>query len=526
MHRCNSVIAPLARGSALLAACVLLCATALACIHSPLVYKGVVTERLKEAFLFHDGELSHLVVRTSLNAKDGLPDSMAWVIPLPSLPKIMEEAGSGIFRELFSLTVPPPPPPRPKPAAVPAPAPAAAAAPAAPAIKVHAVTVAGDYRLQPIEILSDAAGDELNAWLTQNGFGRVLPENQRHYLKKGAVFLAVKVGALKGADAELKPLHLAYRAERPALPLKFSTHSGEFDLTLYTLTPDKPAMDAFTAFHLEQVHSAEVRGADIEMTAPDLHKLIGNRAGWLTRFQAVHYNTKGKMVADLPADPTVGVVTPTPVNWMVIASELLDQLIPLMTPVLIMLAFGALAYWQRGRSGKPWRLRAAVYAALSGSVYTGRYIAPDILLIQLMVLAFLALAFGALAYEQRGRHGKPWRLRAFAYAVVSCFVYIGWFTFSIEYSGYQRRMSSDLYFAAPMVQAQVEEEAGKLKSPAGAGAKLNAPAGYSISRDGVISYELDPTVAGRRVKFVLTPVMKDGVITWDYASYPKAAAQR
>jgi hypothetical protein len=94
-----------------------------------------------------------------------------------------------------------------------------------------------------------------------------------------------------------------------------------------------------------------------------------------------------------------------------------------------------------------------------------------------------------------------------------------------EYARYKGRMSLDPYFAAPMVQAQVEEEAMKSKSLAGAGAKLNAPEGYSISRDGVVSFELDPAVRGKRLKFVLTPVMKDGVVTWDHASYPKAAAR-
>ena len=469
MNRRNTALQLLLLGLAPVAVGFLFCATVLACIHVPLVYKGVVTERLKEAFLFHDGDLSHLVVRTSLSAKNGLPESMAWVIPLPSLPKVMEEAGSGIFSELFSLTVPPPPPPSPDAPPVAAVAVDAPKAAAAPTIKVHAVTVAGDYRLQPVEILSDTAGGELNAWLTQNGFGAVPLENQKFYLRKGAVFLAVKVGALKGVDAELKPLHLAYRADRPALPLKFSTHSGEFDLTLYTLTPDKPVTDALAAFHLEHVYSKEVRGADLELIAPDLYKLIGTRAGWLTRFQAVHYNTAGRMVADLPADPAFGVATP--VTRTAISSEMRDRSV-----VLVLLALGlvGLAYWQRGRQGKPWRLRALVYVVLSSSVY------------------------------------------------------IGWYWMSESYVDYTKRMMiSEALLEAGMVKSQVEEEATKRKSLAGVGAsaELNILQGYSISRDGVISFELDPAALGLRLKFVLTPVMNNGAIEWNCAAYPEAAAR-
>ena len=449
------------------AVCVLACASALACIHTPLVHKGVVTERLKEAFVFHDGELSHLVVRTSLNAKDGLPESMAWVIPLPSLPKIMEEAGSGIFSELFSLTIPPPPrvqrAPSPKGEGAPA------AASAAPSIKVHEVTVAGDYRLQPIEILSDAAGAELNTWLTQNGFGTVPPENQRYYLKKGAVFLAVRIGALKGTESELKPLHLAYPAERPSLPLKFSSHSGEFDVTLYTLTPERPAADALAPFHLEYVHSAEVRGADLDARAPDLKKLIGNRAGWLTRFHGVHYNSTGKMVAQLAADPAFGVALP--VTRTAISSATLEL-----------------------------AQRAGVFV-------------------------LLAAAVAALTRRNRIRADKPWRTRGASYVVLLGAAFFGWFMLLDWYDVYLKRSRVSIAVSmASTMKFAIAEAAEKSKTLAGSGAQIDSMQGYSVSRDGVISFELDPATLGTRLKFVMSPLMKDGQVTWACEAYPEAAA--
>lgn len=447
----------------------LICASALACIHAPLVHKGVVTERLKEAFMFHDGELSHLVVRTSLNAKDGLPESMAWVIPLPSLPTIMEEAGSGLFSELFFLTVPPPPSRRESKAAEKAEAPKAAAA--APALKVHAVTVAGDYRLQPIEILSDAAGEELNAWLTQNGFGSVPPENQRFYLRKGAVFLAVKIAALKGIDSVLKPLHLAYKAERPLLPLKFSSHSGEFDVTLYTLTPEKPRPDALSAFHLEFVHVAEVRGADLELLAPDLQKLIGKRAGWLARFEGVRYNSPGRLVAQLSSDPAFGVAVP--VTKMAVSSATIENAQRIGLFAFIAAAVVALTRWRRARQKKPWRIRAALYVALISAVV------------------------------------------------------VGWYMLAESYETYITRIKvSAAYGMVGLVRSEIAERAEMKKSLAGVGAEFVAPEGYSVSRDGVISFELDPRELGMRLKFILTPSMKDGTVIWDCQAFPETAARR
>ena len=79
-------------------------AIALACIHPPTGYKGApVTEREKLAFLFHDGVNAHLVLRTVLAAKGGLPEMMAWVVPLPSLPSKYAEAPAELFEELRAL---------------------------------------------------------------------------------------------------------------------------------------------------------------------------------------------------------------------------------------------------------------------------------------------------------------------------------------------------------------------------------------------------------------------------------------
>lgn len=226
---------------------------------------------------------------------------MAWVVPLPSLPSKYEEASAELFEELRALI------PRNDPRmAVPKSAPKdekkAEAAKAAPQILVHEKQVVGSYQIQPIEILAESAGGELNAWLTKNGFSGVPPENQKHYLKKGAVFLALRVDGLKGAESELKPLHIVYRDDRLQLPLKFSTNSGVFDVRLYALTEQAPSRKALEEFGLEVEGRSYEIGAGFGGRAPNVLKAVGDRSGYVSEFRGAGYNERWR-VTDWREDP-------------------------------------------------------------------------------------------------------------------------------------------------------------------------------------------------------------------------------
>lgn len=281
-----------------------------ACIHAPVTYKDVVSEQTKEALLFHDGTNAHLVIKTNLKATTALPSSMAWVIPLPSLPSRYEEVDPGLFRELFEV--------------------ADAAAPKFESfgetedkIRVHPTRVVGNYQVQPIEVLSEEAGSELNAWLTQKGFSPVPVENQKYYLRRGAVFLAVKINRLTGDSTDLKPLHITYRADRLVLPLKFSTHSGGFDVMLYTFTPQRLELDfgdpassrtegTLERYGLFSDGSIRLTRSQLRNRLPALFKLVGPREGYLTLFTG-RFNKPdddcswGPPVSDLPEDPGIDV---------------------------------------------------------------------------------------------------------------------------------------------------------------------------------------------------------------------------
>jgi hypothetical protein len=267
-----------------------------ACLHTPVSYKDVVTEKTKEALVFHDGKNAHLIIKTELASEGDLPPTMAWVIPLPSLPSSYKEEPHDLFEMLFELVPPAQPGGSPAGAALPPPDMGAGG------IRVHAVRSVGSYKVQPIEVLSEESGAELNRWLQRNGFSAVPPENQEYYLKKGAVFLALKLNGLSGSNASIKPLHIVYPSDQLSVPLKFSSHSGAFDLVLYTWT--KQPMKVAPKSDSSYMYVA----ASHEFYAPSkpvLRYLFGEGTGYLTRFGSTKFNSPGWEVADMKSDPTI-----------------------------------------------------------------------------------------------------------------------------------------------------------------------------------------------------------------------------
>ena len=273
-----------------------------ACVHVPRTYKGTVTEKTKEALLFHDGANAHLIIKTNLKASSGsLPETMAWVIPLPSLPSHYEEADPGLFPEMFQ-TVEKANQDREREAAAHE-ATKAAVAPAPEGIRVHPMQIVGSYQVQPVEVLDlKNAGGELNRWLVSNGFSAVPLEAQRPYLKKGVVFLTLRLNGLRGGFSDIKPLHIVYKSDTLSLPLKFSTNSGVFDVELYTFTPGPLDGAVLGGDHLYADPSVKIQRSE---DAPRLGRVVGGRSGYLTRFEGWNFNAPQRYVRDLSSDPTI-----------------------------------------------------------------------------------------------------------------------------------------------------------------------------------------------------------------------------
>ena len=270
---------------------------AFGCLHFDIKYKYKIQEGTKAAFLFHDGTQAHLVVKTDLSTKARLPASRAWVMPFPALPTRYEETEPGGFEELGRIT-------HPKKAVWGGTMARDGHSALSPKkIKVHDAHVVGNYKIQPIEILDPSGGQDFNAWLKANHFNSMPDDLQKPYLKKGAVFLAIKV-ALKGKLANLKPLHIVYPADHLSFPLKFTHDTRTFDLDLFVFT-QKVSNEDPKLPGLKQTAQGSYVPAMLAEQFPLLYGLLGERDGFITLYEGRKLNTKGNFLRELPADPTI-----------------------------------------------------------------------------------------------------------------------------------------------------------------------------------------------------------------------------
>lgn len=254
-----------------------------------------VKEDRKEALLFEKDGLCHLVVRTRISSPE-LPRSLAWVIPTPRVPVVVKEESTEIFPQLYKLI-----PDRMQ--ATPTLyrfLPSCSTLPmAGQPIVVHKAQSTEHYTTQIVEIRSEDASAALNGWLVKNAFSPVPEQNQRHYLLPGRAFVCVKIRKLPhGTAAQIPPVHLAWQG---TLPLKFSSHSGQFDVDLYVLSKNSLPADQFSDWYFRRVGAVAVAGTAVERI---LEKLAG-KDSMITRYHARAFNSPGHEVTRLIADPRI-----------------------------------------------------------------------------------------------------------------------------------------------------------------------------------------------------------------------------
>lgn len=257
-----------------------------------------VKEDRKEALLFEKDGVSHLVVRTRISSRE-LPQSLAWVIPAPSVPVLITEESGDLFPKLYELI----------PDRVPVTAnlyrflPTCSAVPMpGDPILVHQPRSTEHYTTQIVEIKTGNATGALNAWLVENGFSPVPEQNQRYYLIPGHAFVCVKIRKLpNGSEAQIPPVHLAWRGEEVVLPLKFSSHSGVFDVDLYVLSQTPLSPSQFSEWHFKRKGSVSLAGSPAWLLP---EKLAGIHA-ILTRYHASRFNSVGREVTRLASDPHI-----------------------------------------------------------------------------------------------------------------------------------------------------------------------------------------------------------------------------
>lgn len=274
----------------------LIASQALACFHYSNSFTGKLEEGRKEVFLFHDGKDAHMVIRTSLSA-DKFPKEIAWVLPIPSVPLKIEEIDGPIFEELNGLF-----PQKSSLGGSFAGGTDGIMKGRGSSIKVHETVTLSQFVIQPIEILKDGSAAEFNEWLTKNKFNPMPVENQKYYLKKGAVFLAIRMSMNRPDLATIKsrPLHIVYRADQVSVPIKFSHDSRVFGMDLYVWSKN-PLKKEFNGNYVRKEIAVPYKNEHLH---PMMDNRIGPGAGFITRYVSENLNGPGRSLKELSEDPT------------------------------------------------------------------------------------------------------------------------------------------------------------------------------------------------------------------------------
>lgn len=268
----------------------------IACLHYSDSDKIKITEGLQEFFVYHDGKNGHMILRTQLSAKK-FPQEIAWVLPFPSLPSSYQEVDGPLFQELSHLF----------------PqnlsndgmqkgrgAPALESSGGA-GIRVHDKVQVGGFQIQPIEILKESGGEELNGWLAKNKFNSMPADKQKRYLKKGAAFLAIRMNMNKPSETDLlsRPLHVTYPTDRIAIPMLFTHDERTFDMDIYVFSKKELKKD-FKKLYLDKIAFVPYKR---ERLRPMIENLIGDQEGFITKYSGKEMNSGTKKLSLLKEDP-------------------------------------------------------------------------------------------------------------------------------------------------------------------------------------------------------------------------------
>jgi hypothetical protein len=205
-----------------------------------------VTQRGQQAIIIHHDGREELIIEVDYQSAQA-PPSLAWVIPLPSIPDRYEITSPTLFEEMEQAA---------ElnwghvgcrsrgPAQQSAPIPTSI-----PALNLLEVVAVGPYTIQPIQASGELGLAALGRWMTDNGFSEIPEEELAYYIQRQWVFLAVRAtppeGGEMGTAGALPPLHISFLTSAIVYPLKLSAHMGVFPVTLYVLTDHAVEREVF-----------------------------------------------------------------------------------------------------------------------------------------------------------------------------------------------------------------------------------------------------------------------------------------
>lgn len=193
---------------------------------------ALINEPEQKAVIYYRNGIEDLIISPRF---EGPASRFAWVIPVPSRPKV-DKLDGAIFHELERLTAP-------------ADRPRGGTFGGAPTKGVDVLErrTVGAY---DVAVLQAGQSDALVQWLRENGFALV-PEVEgpmRAYVQERWTFVAMRVNVPDAAEGlrtgALAPIRLTFRSARCIYPLRVSSANPKpFAVTVFVVTPLDPDAD-------------------------------------------------------------------------------------------------------------------------------------------------------------------------------------------------------------------------------------------------------------------------------------------
>lgn len=237
-----------------------------ACLHPESEFQYPIKAGAQRGLIYFNDGYQHMIVRPGYKVEgEGLKvkndavegfTSLAWVIPLPTLPDKYEEADEDLFGELETFTkadsIEDTNSDRPRSSN-------AKLGKSDWGAEFMEPVKVGSYTIQPVKAHGELGGLELNGWLKDNKFGAIDESVLAYYIKKDWYWLAVKLENKEGlpASGNVKPLHMGFKTETPVYPLKIQQGRGALDLELWVITRNEIDTKASFAFGLRTVEQLE-----------------------------------------------------------------------------------------------------------------------------------------------------------------------------------------------------------------------------------------------------------------------------
>lgn len=208
--------------------------------------KSFINEPDQKAMIFYSKGKEQLIISPGYS---GDAKSFAWIVPVPSRPKVEILQGAP-FHELARLVLPPPP------VAARSSSDKAMGAKSAPSVTVIERKTVGDY---DVSVLAANDSQALLRWLRENRY--YLPDRatkpMQSYIKEGWTFVASKIKVHDSAPGlktgTLSPLRLTFDAPNPVYPMRLSSaNPQDFSLLVYVALPQSETMARDTTLRMLQ----------------------------------------------------------------------------------------------------------------------------------------------------------------------------------------------------------------------------------------------------------------------------------